>query len=196
MITSIKCSICLGFFPPPIPLPLSLIPGAISAKTTKSNGLTECSREVVGVTHSTKCSSQCKLPIRDWDRRSHPWAVWVSSASALQARITNVLCYQTKNKYLFCNHLWALSTFHSSRLSFYLISSNLSILFWMNCWCSAVRRMLDKRYHIKGYKALFFPQAPPSYLQSLLCTGCQSTWAPQHIIKAFRVAKAAPLHGS
>lgn len=34
-----------------------------------------CSREVAGGTHSTKCSSQCKLPIGGWARGSpHSWA--------------------------------------------------------------------------------------------------------------------------
>lgn len=48
-----------------IPHPLSLIVGTISAKNNKSNRLMGCSREVAGGTHSTKCSSQCKLPIGD-----------------------------------------------------------------------------------------------------------------------------------
>lgn len=157
MITSIKCSICF----PPIPLPLSLILGTISAKNNKSNRMMGCSREVVGGTHSTKCSSQCKLPIRDRDRRSpHSWAMWVSSLSALWAQIINVLCYPTKKKYIFCRHLWAPCTFHRSRLSLYSISSSLSILLWMNCWCSAERGMLDKRYHTERYQNPSFPQTP------------------------------------
>lgn len=76
MITSIKCSIW-GFFGVyfRIPHPLSLIVGTISAINNKSNRLMGCSREVAGGTHSTKCSSQCKLPIGDWARGSpHSWA--------------------------------------------------------------------------------------------------------------------------
>lgn len=163
MITSIKCSICFLAFFPPLPLPLSLIVGTISAKNNKSNRTMGCSREVVGGTHSTKCSSQCKLPIRDRDRRSpHSWAMWVSWLSALWAQIINVRCYPTKKKYIFCSHLWAPRTFHRSRLSLYSISSSLSILLWMNCWCSAERGM-DAGQKV-SYKKISKPLLSPSPL--------------------------------
>lgn len=122
-----------------------------------------CSREVAGGTHSTKCSSQCKLPIRDWARGSHSWARRV--AHCPRREHTSSPCCATRLKintdFAITCELRVLFTGADFHFSW-------SVPAYPYCcgWTAEVLLprmgggMLDKRYHIKGLQKSPFSPSP------------------------------------